>query len=81
MDKTLGLLDRLPAKVRHAIIAGGAAAGGTVCKAVIAKQGVSGVNWGEAMRNALDNGCLAGAVALMALYFTPLTRQYGVFKK
>lgn len=81
MDKTKALLDRLPAKARHAIIAGFAAAGGTLCKAVIVAQGVTGVDWPTAARTAIDSGFLAAALALAVLVFTPLTRQYGVGAK
>lgn len=80
MDKALGLLDHMPAWARHAAIAGGAAAGGTITKAIITAQGVTGVPWGDTLRDTVDAGFLAATVAISVLVVTPLTRQYGIFK-
>lgn len=81
MDSALGLLDRLPAPIRHAVIGGGAAAGSTITSAIIHAQGVTGVAWGETLVQAVDKGFLAAALTVSALALTPLTRQYGLFGK
>lgn len=81
MDSALGLLDRLPAPIRHAVIGGGAAAGSTVTAAIIHSQGVTRVEWGSTLLQAIDKGFLAAAITVSALALTPLTRQYGLFGK
>jgi enoyl reductase-like protein len=72
------MLDKLPAPVRHLLIVVGAAAVGVPVQAVVAAQGVTGVDWADTLVDALNAGGLAGALAIGALWLTPLTRQYGV---
>lgn len=71
-------LDRLPAWLRHALIAFVAAYIGTILDAVITAHGVTLVAWPNILVTALDAAALATAVAISTLYLTPITKQYGV---
>lgn len=72
------MLDRLPAWLRHLVIAFGAVAGGSVAQSIVEAHGVSTVDWPATAVQAVDAGAVAVAVIAAALWFTPLTRQYGV---
>ena len=70
------MLDRLPAWARHAVLVLVAAASVPVTAAVFAANGVLGVDWARTGGQALDAAGVAAAI-LVALWATPLTRQYG----
>lgn len=80
MNRAVGVLDKLPASVRHLIIVFGASFGGRIVSAIVDAQGVTGVAWLDTLKAALNVASLAAATAIAALYLTPLTRQYGVGK-
>lgn len=75
------MLDKLPAPVRHLLIVAGAVFAGSIASAVIAAGGVLGVDWIHTLTSAVDEAALSVASAAAALWFTPLTKQYGVGKK
>lgn len=72
------MLDRLPAWLRHLVIAFAAVAGSTVAQAVIEAGGVSQIVWTDLALDALDAGAVAVALVAATLWLTPLTKQYGV---
>ena len=81
-------LDQLRAAVRHYLIAAVlpavAAAILHVTGAVTTAAGVTSVAWSTVLVQALDTAALAlasGTAAWLALYATPLTKQYGFFSK
>ena len=74
-------LDKLPASVRHILLMFSAAFGGTVLKAIIVAQGVTEVVWGSVLTSALNTSVVGSATLALALYITPLTKQYGLRKK
>lgn len=67
-----------PDWLRHALIVWASTAGGVVLKAVIAAEGVTGVDWSPTLLSALDTGAAAAAAGLLLLATTPATRRYGV---
>lgn len=71
-------IDKLPAWLRHLLIAFGATASARLVQAVIDADGVTGVDWAATAVTALDTGAVATAVAAVALFGLPVTRQYGV---
>ena len=72
------IIDKLPAGVRHLLIAAGAVFGGAIVQDVIAAGGVTGVSWLSALKDAVDITAVSVATIAAALWLTPLTRQYGV---
>ena len=72
------MLDMLPAWARHLVIVAGSVFLSAVVTAVIAAEGVSGVDWSPTLLAAVDAAAVAAATAAAALWLTPLTRQYGV---
>lgn len=74
------MLDKLPAWLRHLLIVFAGAAGAVIVDAVVNAKGVSNVAWGHSLRVALDTGSVAAALAVGALYITPLTQKYGLGK-
>jgi membrane protein YdbS with pleckstrin-like domain len=73
----MGLLDRLPAWIRHLVIVFGATFVTVVAKAVAASNGVTNVAWSTVWWAAVD-GAAAAVAAVVLLAVTPVTRQYGV---
>lgn len=80
MDEIKGLIDKLPAPARHAVIAFAGTWGGSVLNRVVDAKGVSSVEWSQAIVNATDAAFYSTSVIMLALYITPLTRQYGLRK-
>lgn len=74
------MLDKLPAQVRHLILIIGATFLGVIVKAIITAQGVTGVHWGSVSTLALNTAVVTGVTSFVALYLTPVTKQYGLFK-
>lgn len=72
------MLDQLPAWVRHLLIVVAATFAVTVAETIVASGGVSSVNWVDTLLRAVDIAAVAGATTSLALWLTPLTRQYGV---
>lgn len=72
------MLDRIPAWLRHLLIVVAATFGVTVAEAVVSAGGVSTVDWLGTLLRAVDIAAVAGATTSLALWLTPLTRQYGV---
>lgn len=77
------MLDRLPAWGRHAVvlclIAPLVAALGVLTLAVLTAGGVH-VAWADTLDTALDTWAVSlagGVVTMVAMFVTPLTRQYG----
>lgn len=77
-------LDKLPAALRHflilVVIAPLAGAAAIVLASIVQAGGVD-VDWATVGKVALDSGAVTaanGALAWLALFVTPLTRQYGV---
>lgn len=81
MDAKKSWLDKLPAGVRHILLMFFAAFLGTVLKAVIVAQGVTTVKWHSVLESALNTSVAGSAALALALYITPLTRQYGMKKQ
>lgn len=71
------MLDRLPAPVRHAVIAFTAAFASIVLGGVISAAGVTGVDWPMLLVSAVNGAAVTTATVMLTLYITPLTRQYG----
>lgn len=81
------MLDNLPAWSRHllvlAVIAPVAGFVGFEAAAVVANHGISGMDWSGEAQSALDVAAVtsaSGVIAWVAMFVTPLTRQYGVGK-
>ena len=72
------MLDRLPPALRHFLIVIGAAFAQGIVSAVISAQGVTGVDWSTVLLDDVNHTAVAGVTAFVALWLTPLTRQYGV---
>jgi hypothetical protein len=72
------VLDRLPSWLRHLLIVAGATAGGSLATAVVSAGGVTTLAWVDTLTSALNAATVATATAAAALWFTPLTTQYGV---
>lgn len=77
-------LDKLPPFVRQAIITCVVSPIGTVLlvyvAAILVAKGFSGMDWGLTRTTALDDlgvTFAGGVAAMVALYITPLTSQYG----
>jgi len=71
-------LDKLLPAARHAIIVFCAAAAQTVIAAIIDAQGVTGLDYATVASNTINAAAVATALAMGALYLTPLTHQYGI---
>lgn len=67
----MGILDRLPASVRHAVLV----AAGIVFTAIIQWAQTDYTNWGLPPQVV---ALLGFAIPMVLNYLTPLTRQYGV---
>lgn len=76
-ENKMGWLDKLPALVRHILIAGIAVFAGVIVKAIIVAQGVTAVLWHATFVTAVDSTAVSMATIALALWITPLTRQYG----
>ena len=72
--------DNLPPIVRHSAIAFFGAAFAVVAGAVASASGVTGVDWGTTVLDAVNAGFVALVAAVGILFVTPLTKQYGFFK-
>lgn len=72
------VVDAAPDWLRHAAILFGSSAAGVVLKAVIAAEGVTGVDWSRTLVTALDTAAATTAAGLLLLVATPATRRYGV---
>lgn len=79
------MLDRLHPLVRHIVVlcvlAPVVAYIGVFALAVLTAGGVSTVDWGTTACTALDTAAVSvatGVTTIIALFATPLTRQYGV---
>lgn len=72
------MLDRLPAWARHIAIVFGAVFGGSVANAIVTGGGVTSLDWITTLRTAVDLGAVSTATAVLVLWLTPLTRQYGI---
>jgi len=71
------MLDRLPAWVRHMLIVFGAVFGGSLCARVVDAGGVLEVDWLPAAAGSFNAASVVAASTAAALWFTPLTKQYG----
>jgi hypothetical protein len=71
------MLDRIPAWARHLAIVFFAVAITVITKAIAASGGASGVHWHTVLWAAIDAG-IAAVSAVVALWATPLTGQYGL---
>lgn len=74
------MLDRLPAFVRHLIIAFVGSYMAVLLNAVLAAKGVSTLDAGVLVQG-LDAAAYTTAGIALALYVTPLVKQYGVGKE
>jgi hypothetical protein len=72
------IIDKLPAWLRHLLIAAAAVFGGVIVQDVITAGGVTTIDWLPALRDALDVTAVSTATIAAALWLTPLTRQYGI---
>ena len=72
------MLDNLPAWLRHLVIVAAASFAGFELSAVLAAQGVTGVDWPQALIDGLNLTAVSTAAAAASLWGLPLTRQYGV---
>jgi hypothetical protein len=72
------VLDKVPAPVRHLLIVAGATFLGAFVHAILSAQGVTGVDWAGTAKGALNLTAVNAATAVVGLWLTPLTRQYGV---
>lgn len=70
--------DKLPAVVRHALIAFASAVLGDLGSAVVTAGGVQALVWPDAGYHALTAGVVAVVGSIGLLSGTTLTRQYGV---
>jgi hypothetical protein len=75
------MLDKLPAWVRHIAIMFAATFTAFFGQAIIAADGVSRLDFMSTFIDALDSSIVATVVVGLALYVTPLTRQYGIGEK
>ena len=82
---TAGWLDRLPAAARHSIltmiVAPATGFVGVFLLAIAQAKGVHGVDWVSTLSTAEDTAGItfgSGATAMIAMYITPLTNQYGL---
>lgn len=80
MKRFQGILDKLPAPLRHAVIVGLAVFLGVIVQAILVAKGITGVVWRPVFGHAIDTSAVSIATAMLALYVTPLTTQYGLFK-
>lgn len=71
------MLDKLPAQVRHLAIIATFTFGGAIVSAILGAQGVTGVDWAATLLASVNTTAVALAAGASALYFTPLTLQYG----
>ena len=72
------MLDRLPAPVRHFVIAFLGSASLVLVSAINDAKGVTSVAWASVLTDALNAGIVAAVSLVGVMYLTPLTRQYGV---
>lgn len=70
--------DVTPAWLRHAAVVFAAAFAGVVLQAVVGAHGVTGIDWGPLLVEALDAAAYTTAAGMLLLVGTPATRQYGV---
>lgn len=73
-----GILDKLPAPVRHFVLVFVGSALTVVVGAVASARGMSGVDWPNVLLDALNAGVVAGVAAVGIAAGTPITTQYGV---
>lgn len=73
--------DKLPAPVRDGVLTFVGGFASMIVAAIAASNGVTGVDWAETLKGALDTGTLAAASVLAITYITPLTKKYGVRKQ
>ena len=72
------MLDRLPAPVRHFVIAFVGSASLVIVSAINGASGVTNVAWATVLTDALNAGIVSGVGLIAVMYLTPLTRQYGL---
>ena len=73
-----GILDRLPATVRHGILVFIGSFATVVLGAIASAHGVTGIDWASVLIDAVNAGVVAALAAVGLAAGTSLTTQYGV---
>jgi hypothetical protein len=74
------MLDKLPAMARHLLIVFAGSFLGFVAQVIVKAQGITAVAWSHELILALNTSVVATVTIGVALYLTPLTKQYGLSK-